>query len=53
MITTTNSADHYQEYIGLSTDTKPENIANGSIFLEIDTKKVFIFDEENLIWREF
>ena len=41
--------------VGLSTDTKPVNVAwlgNGSTFLETDTDKVFIYDEENKIWRE-
>lgn len=38
---------------GLSTDTKPtENICNGTTFFEIDTSKLFIYDEENNIWRE-
>lgn len=40
------------EFRGLSTDTKPVNshIGNGSTFLEIDTLKVFFFDEENQEW---
>lgn len=39
--------------VGLSTDSKEElNPANGSIFKEIDTGKVFIFDETNNQWRE-
>lgn len=36
---------------GLSTDTKPlGNVPNSSTFLEMDTKAVFIFDEENQRW---
>lgn len=41
------------EFFGLSTDTKPtEEIENASIFYEMDTKKLFVFDEENKIWIE-
>lgn len=41
------------EYDGLSTDTKPtETVRNGSIFVEMDTKAVFMFDEENGEWVE-
>ena len=39
---------------GLSTDSKPTTgIANGSMFLEMDTKKVYLFDEANATWRQF
>lgn len=42
-----------KEYRGLSTDTKPtEGIVNGSIFIEIDTGKIYMFDEENEQWTE-
>lgn len=45
-------------FTGLSTDVKPIEwngitFAQMSIFLELDTKKVFLFDIENKIWREF
>ena len=45
------------ELRGLSTDTKPTEVAgkevgNGSIFIEIDTGKIFFFDGENEIWKE-
>ena len=46
MITTINEKTY--EFRGLSTDEKPiERVGNGSIFIEIDTGKVFIFDEQN------
>jgi len=49
----TNIDKAVREYCGLSTDTKPTTgIKNGSTLLEMDTKKVFIFDETNSIWRE-
>lgn len=41
---------------GLSSDNKPINIienqhiTNGSVFSEIDTGKVYLFDKENKIW---
>ncbi len=43
------------ELRGLSTDEKPttiENgtIENGSVFIEIDTQEVFIYDGENEKW---
>jgi hypothetical protein len=37
---------------GLSTDTKPVNVANGSSFTEIDTGKKFLFDYEGQQWYE-
>lgn len=48
------------ELRGLSTDTKPilfdeyidSYIDNGSIFIEIDTGKIFMFDLENEQWKE-
>ena len=51
MITTINEKTY--EFRGLSTDEKPvENVGNGSVFIEIDTGKVFIFDEQNKLWKE-
>lgn len=43
------------EFRGLSTDEKPttigdEPIANGTVFIEIDTQEVFIYDGENTTW---
>lgn len=36
----------------LSTDEKPIRFANGSQCFEMDTGKMFFFDEENGIWYE-
>ena len=48
MITTRNEKTY--EFSGLSTDAKPiERVGNGSIFIEMDTGKVFMFDEQNKI----
>lgn len=44
------------EFRGLSTDEKPiatyggANIANGSIFIEIDTEDILFYDEANSTW---
>jgi len=41
------------EFVGLSTDDKPTgNIRNGSTFVEMDTQKIFAWDEENERWLE-
>lgn len=36
----------------LSTDVKPTDCPNGSRINEIDTGKVYLFDEENKVWYE-
>lgn len=46
------------EMRGLSTDTKPtkigdSDIGNGTIFIEMDTGKIYFYDLENEQWREF
>lgn len=46
------------EIRGLSTDTKPTEINdkiidNGSVYIEMDTGKIFMFDAENQQWKEF
>ena len=62
MITIASNAEGRRiphEFFGLSTDEKPKGIidggikiTNGSVFVEIDTKKIYMFDEENQIWYE-
>lgn len=37
---------------GLSTDTKPLDVCNASTFWEMDTKKLYMFDEANKVWHE-
>lgn len=46
---------YYFEGMCLSTDTKPttEDVANGSILLEMDTSKIFMYDEAAKTWREW
>ena len=36
----------------LSTDTKPTNVSNGSSLIEMDTGKIYLFDQENTEWME-
>ena len=45
----------YIEVACLSTDTKPTDdyIQNGSRLIEMDTGKVFLYDAQGKIWREF
>lgn len=37
---------------GLSTDTKPVHIPNASMFWEMDTKMMYLFDAEGARWLE-
>ena len=44
----------YIEARGLSTDNKPTtDIANGSMYIEMNTGKVYFYDAEGEAWREF
>lgn len=52
---TTEGQTTFCELRGLSTDTKPTEIngytiGNGSVFIEIDTQDVYIFDETTQEW---
>ena len=40
---------------GLRGDTKPTDdyVGNGSVFIEMDTSKVFLYDKESGEWLEF
>lgn len=40
------------DFVGLKDDDKPEGQKNGASFQEIDTGKVYRFDEENNKWYE-
>jgi hypothetical protein len=37
----------------LAADPKPAGLANGSQLVEMDTGKLFFYDEENSRWRQF
>lgn len=42
------------EYRGLSTDNKPtKDVPNGSVFLEMNTGKVYFYNEAGQAWIEW
>lgn len=53
MITQMYNETSISRFFGLSTDTKPTDCPNGSKFYEINTGKQYLFDKENVFWREF
>lgn len=61
MITPSNSAQklgsRYRRpmtWYGLSTDAKPtENVINSSVFVEMDTGKLYFYDQTNEEWLEW
>ena len=56
MITDSKYPTEPRELYGLSSDTKPVNefnglpVTNGSVFVEIDTGKVYAFSAETSAW---
>lgn len=57
VLSTENGEAKSIEIRGLSTDTKPttyngKGINNGAMFIEMDTKKIYLYDLENETWRE-
>lgn len=53
IVTTNGVASTDQLYYGLSTDSKPTSgVGNGSIFVEINTGKVFFFNADGSAWVE-
>lgn len=48
-----DGVNKYKEIMGTSSDSKPtDGIATGSIFTEVDTGKVFFFNEATESWVE-
>ena len=41
------------EGVCLSTDQKPTTYGNGSILMEMNTSKIYMYDEKNSTWREW
>ena len=39
------------EGVCLSSDAKPTTYGNGSVLIEMDTRKLYYFDGENTTWR--
>ena len=51
--TTYPANKRYIEAFGLSTDSKPTSgIITGSTFVEVDTAKVYLFNESSSAWVE-
>lgn len=44
---------YYREGSCLSTDTKPTDCENGSVMLEMDTSKMYMYDAANAEWKEW
>ena len=43
-----------ETFIGLSTDIKPTvDVANGAIYIAIDTSTLYFFDLANTAWRKW
>lgn len=40
------------EITGRSIDTKPTDLANGSIYKELDTGRIWVYDAQNSVWYE-
>lgn len=53
MVTIVSAYDEPKEIYGLSTDTKPTGVPNGSIFVEMDTSKLYVFDADGTQWKEW
>lgn len=51
-MTITFTSGGYNEYAGLYTDEKPTDCATGSIFVEVDTGKVYFFNADAETWVE-
>lgn len=51
MITQRFYENSVQRFHGLSTDTKPTDCTNGSVFVELDTAKIYLFNESALTWH--
>lgn len=50
---TKNTIYTNQQYEGLSTDTKPTGVPNGSRFLEMDTGDVYMYDADGSTWIQY
>ena len=48
-----DSLDHYRVKIyGRHDDPKPTNVSDGSVFLEMDTTDIYMFDAVAVQWRK-
>ena len=42
-----------ETYYGLSTDSKPTSCGNGSVFVEMNTGKIYLFNAASSAWVEW
>ena len=47
-----NDDVNYYEWAGLSLDDKPLKGCTGSLFIEVDTGKAYMYDEVGATWYE-
>ena len=55
MAITRIAGNSYDTFMGLASDTKPEEhthgpIPNASVYFEMDTGNIYFYDEENARW---
>lgn len=51
-ITVTLTNGDYKEMAGSSGDTKPTDVATGSLFMEADTGDIYVFDADSEAWTK-
>ena len=47
------NTDHVCYIYGLSTDVKPTEVGPNSIFIELDTKKLYFYQAASETWAEY
>lgn len=52
MVTKVSGYERPMLLFGLSTDTKPVDVPNGSMFVEMDKSKYYFFSVETIEWFE-
>lgn len=51
-ITVTAVNGDYKEMAGISTDTKPTDVATGSLFMEADTGDIYVYNASGESWTK-
>ena len=49
----TSRTNQPHNYFGLSMDEKPVAVNNGSLYIEMDTGKIYLYDAEGAEWLEW
>ena len=53
MVTKVSAYERPITVFGLSTDAKPVDVLNGSMFIESDTSSIYFFDQEGAAWLQW